>query len=179
MPKGVVFWLVLYAVVLIDAGINAFMLAPAGTNASTALIVPAACSVLILLCAGGAALLPKNRALGMTGIHAGLVLPLLFAAAFASRAYAASSASATYQEQRSAYAALQAGGDAAPATFAAYLETLDEPGPDHDKAYLAVTLWRLTGLSGVAFVVLLVQRPKPAARGTDPDASSAQDNAPA
>ncbi|MEM7754848.1 MAG: hypothetical protein AAF297_04330 [Planctomycetota bacterium] len=163
MPKGAVFWMILYALVLLDAGIAAYLLAPARTNATTALIVPAACATLVLLCAGASAMFARNRAVGMVGIHVGLVLPILFAAAFASRAMAASEASATYAEQQSAYRAL---GDAErPPTFAAYLDTLAEPGPDHDKTYLAVTLWRLTGLSGVAFVVLLTQRPKPTKRG--------------
>ena len=118
----------------------------------------------MVLCAAGAALLKKNRAVGMIGIHAGLVLPLVFAAAFASRAWAATQASSTYADQRAAYEAL-ADTASAPESYEAYLATLEDPGPDHDKSYLARVLWGLTGVSVVAFGVILVQRPKPAARG--------------
>jgi len=149
MKRGFVIVVLAYAAVLLDGGLTAFMTAPPEANAATALIVPGACAVVMLLCAVGASLIDRNRAVGMIGIHAGLVLPLVFAAAFAFRAMAAAEASAAYNDPA---AVVAEGGEA----------------PDHDKGYLAWTLWRLTGLSGVAFVGLLLQRPKPAARGAGP-----------
>ena len=68
------------------------------------------------------------------------------AVAFASRAMAAGAASDAYHNRD---AIVAEGGEA----------------PDYDKGYLAWTLWRLTARSGVAFVAVLTQRPKPAARG--------------
>lgn len=157
-----------YAVLLVDAGVFAYLIAPPEANAATALIVPAACALLMTLCGIASLMLRKNRAIGMIGIHAGLILPLVFAAAIGSRALAASGAAATYAEQSEAYERLPEADR--PATFGAYLETLDEPGPDHDKTYLATTLWRLAGISGLAFVVILSQRPKPEARAASDEA---------
>lgn len=113
----------LYAGLLVAGGVIAYLIAPPDAKAATALIVPSACAVLVAVCAGLSALLPKSKLAGMIGIHAGLVLPVLFALAFVSRAIG------------------------------------------NDKAYLATTLWVLAGVSAAAFVALLMNRPKPAARG--------------
>ncbi len=78
-----------YAGFLIACGIVAYFMAPPDANATTALIIPAASGVLMVICAVMAGMLHRKRAVGMIGIHAGLVLPLLFAIAFGVRAYGA------------------------------------------------------------------------------------------
>ena len=117
-----------YAVFLVVCGLVAYFMAPSGAGAGTALIVPSIAAALVVICAAMAGSLHRNRKLGMIGIHVGLVLPLLFAAAFAHRAYKAF------------------GGGAG-------------------KHYLFVILVIMAVGSVIAFVGLLMTRPKPEQRG--------------
>jgi len=153
-------WMAGYALVLIDGGVSAYFIAPPEANAATALIIPSACAVLMLLCAVASAMMQRNRLIGMIGVHAGLILPLVFAIAFGSRALVATSATEDYREQQGALVDAEA--PRIPGANASIEAETD--AVDHDKMYLAVTLWRLTGLSGLAFVAILLQRPKPEAR---------------
>lgn len=168
MPKSFVLVVAAYAVSLIAGGGVAFVLAPEKSAAVTALAVPGGCAVLMLVCAGLAALLPKSRPAGMIGIHVGLVLPLVFAVAFAQRGYASFRAAETYGEQAAQYEAYVSSlptGDT-PMTYDAYVESEGgDPELDHDKTYLAVILGVLALDSVLAFVLLLGMRPKPADRG--------------
>lgn len=82
--------LLAYAGFLLLAGVVAFGLSGFDwEHGKTAILIPGACAVVIAVCALMAKALPTNRAVGMTGIHLGLALPLVFAAAIGHRAYAA------------------------------------------------------------------------------------------
>ncbi len=157
--------LVVYAVLLLAGGLYAYTSAPEGANAKTALIIPGACAVVVLACAAMAAMFKRNRRLGMIGIHAGLVFPLLFAVALGQRAWKSTqtverfpAVHAEYQEALADNPAL-AEPDARREFFRSRGTT------DHDATYLRNTLWGLTGLSVAAFLALLVVRPRPEQRG--------------
>jgi hypothetical protein len=75
-----------YAGFLIACGLVAYFMAPAGANATTALIVPSVAAGLMIVFGAMASAFPRNRTVGMVGIHVGMVLPILFAAAFGYRA---------------------------------------------------------------------------------------------
>lgn len=160
-----------YAVLMLAGGTWAYASAPPGANAATALIVPAAVAVVMLVCAAMAALLARQRTVGMIGIHLGLVLPLLFAGAIGWRASAATQAVQDYRAGEALFRAAVAEGRVASdtpearATFLAGQAIDGRKVPDHDKTYLRNALWVLAGLSLVTFGALLLARPKPAARG--------------
>ena len=75
-----------YALVMLIAGMVAFGLAPVGSNALTALIVPSVCGLLMVGCGLMARVIGTKYVVGMIGIHLGLVLPIVFAAMTAFRA---------------------------------------------------------------------------------------------
>jgi uncharacterized membrane protein len=77
----------LYAAFLLLCGLIAFAWSGFAANAKTALIVGGATAVVMALCAWLASMLHRNRAAGMIGVHAGLILPLVFAALFGWRAF--------------------------------------------------------------------------------------------
>jgi len=77
--------IIAYAAALIAVGYVGMSVAPPGANAATALIIPLIFALLMLLCLALAFLIKSNRALGMIGIHAALVLPLVAAAGSFSR----------------------------------------------------------------------------------------------
>lgn len=76
-----------YAGFLVACGLVAYVMASAQAKAATALIIPLIAAVLMILCGALASALHRNRTAGMIGIHAGLILPLLFAVAFGLRAF--------------------------------------------------------------------------------------------
>ncbi|MEM1329033.1 MAG: hypothetical protein AAGG07_00585 [Planctomycetota bacterium] len=179
-----------YALVMVGGGLVAFTMAPEGANALTALIVPTVAALLMLVCAGASALINRSKPIGMIGIHLGLVLPLVFAFGIGQRAMIATGASGEYREsrasfdaqveagemptgdeafieylQREKYRAMYEGVDGSP-DYVSWLESDDAQDiNDYDKGYLAVILWVLTGASLIAFIALLLSRPKPQARG--------------
>lgn len=150
--------LLIYAVGLVVGGAIAFSMAPEGANAKTALIVPGACAALIALLAIGVAAARKKGL--KRGLHiAALALMLVFGAAFSQRAMAASG---SVQAHRNAAAQLEAAiesGEVAdtPEARAAFFER--EGAADHDKSYLANTLWGLVVFSALMFFVGLVAHP--------------------
>jgi hypothetical protein len=115
-----------YAIFLVACGLTAYFMAPPNANAATALVVSSVTAFLIVVCAVMAARLPRNRTVGMIGIHAGLVLPLLYAVLFGLRANA---------------------------SFA-----------NANKRYLAIILTVMAIGSVIAFFLILLTRPKRAAR---------------
>jgi hypothetical protein len=118
-----------YALFLAVCGFAAFGLAGFDwAHAKTALIVGLGTAAVIVVCALLAGMLARNRAAGMIGIHLGLVLPLLFAAMFAWRAY----------------------------------KTFDTGGDE--KRYLAIVLTVMAAGSLIAFIAILMTRPKKADR---------------
>lgn len=78
-----------YGLFLALCGFVAFALAGFAANAVTAVIVGGATAAVMIVCGALARMLSRNRALGMIGIHAGLVLPLIFAVLFGWRAWQA------------------------------------------------------------------------------------------
>ena len=152
-----------YAVFLVAGGLIAFLLAPEGADATTALLVPSIAAALMLGSAALASLMRRSKAAGMIGIHAGLVLPLIFALGIGQRALATWSAVGDYRDQREAYEAAEP----RPESFGDYLEAQGVAGevPEYDKSYLAIILTVLALGSVGAFVLLLLKRPKPGDRG--------------
>lgn len=76
-----------YAVFLVICGFVAYFMAPPTANAGTALIVSSGSAAVMVICAAMAGAIHRKRTVGMIGIHAGLLLPMLFAVLFAFRAY--------------------------------------------------------------------------------------------
>lgn len=150
--------LIIYAASLFGAGLLAFSMAPEGANAKTALIVPGACAALIMVLAI-AILAIKSPGVRVKLHVAALVLTLIFAAAFSLRAMDASGA---VQAHRNAAAqldrAIEAGQvEDTPEARQAFYER--EDAPDHDKSYLATTLWVLVVLSALSLFAGLVSSP--------------------
>lgn len=164
--------LVVYAALVVVLGALAYASAPEGANKATALIVPVAIAVFALAFAVMALAIHKNRMLGMIGIHAGLVLPLLVALAVGHRAYKAQEATSAYAQAQAAWVERV---DAEPAfateeNKAAHFEQRN--APDHDKAYLRNALVAISGVSLLTFVAMLAARPKPPARKPKPKPKS-------
>ena len=169
-PKAAFVVMILYADALFVLGLAAYWLAPDKSNALTALIVPGVCMLLMHACAVMSRMLDRNRALGMIGIHAGLVLPLVFAVAFAVRGAAAAQGVEDHRVAADRYVAAVRSGDIANDTaeargaFMARQVVDGRKAPEHDKSTLRNILYALSGLSAAAFVVLLTLRPKPTQR---------------
>lgn len=149
-----------YAAVMIIAGGIAFALAPEGAKATTALAVPAACGLLMILSGLLSKAIEKKYVLGMIGIHLGLILPLLFAIVIGIRAVKTGDAVTAYHDTNAAWQADPAAASGADSASrrAAFFEAAQ--APDHDKSYLRNTLWFLTVASVIAFGAILATRPK-------------------
>jgi hypothetical protein len=119
--------MMVYAVFLVACGVVAYFMAPTGSNPATALVVSSATAAIMVICAAMAGALNRNRTVGMIGIHAGLVLPVIFGALFAYRAVS------TFQGAQ-------------------------------NKRYLAVILTIMAAGSVLAFLAILMTRPKLADR---------------
>lgn len=161
----------MYGGAMMLCGVVAYMMAPPGANAATAVAVPAVCAVLMDVCAIMSAGLKKNRKVGMIGIHAGLVLPLVFAVAFGLRGASVAQGVSDYRAASDRYLSAVRSGDIAndtPVVREAFMSQQVVDGrkaPVQDKSYLRNALYAMTGLSVVAFLVFLAFRPKPDRRG--------------
>jgi hypothetical protein len=157
-----------YALVMVLAGAVAFALAPEGASATTALAVPAACGLLMVLAALMSRAIDNKYVLGMIGIHLGLILPVLFAVVIGIRAMKTGEAVSAYHETTAAWdarpeaASGAVGGPEVAPQRAAFFEAAG--APDHDKSYLRNTLWFLTAASVIAFGAILKTRPKKSER---------------
>ncbi|MEM7623181.1 MAG: hypothetical protein AAF235_08240, partial [Planctomycetota bacterium] len=130
------------------------------------LAIPGGCAVVMLTCAVltalGRSAGPSGRPkpIAMIGVHAGLILPLLFTAAFASRAvptltgFLDARAATEDRDVTEQLAERVLNPDDADATADAL-----------SKDYLVMTLWGCTGLSLTAFTGLILLRPKPGKPG--------------
>jgi hypothetical protein len=76
-----------YAAFIAICAAVAFMLAQDKSKAGTALYFGGGAAALVWVCGLMAMQIERKRAVGMIGIHVGLVLPLLFAIEFGRRAY--------------------------------------------------------------------------------------------
>jgi hypothetical protein len=154
-----------YSTALLIGGILAYGMAPEGAKAKTAIIVPVACAVVMDLCAFLAMQIRGSRRLGMIGIHAGLAFTLLFSIMIGARAWATTKQVANYPAALAAY-------DEASKTDKSLLEPAarkafftSRQAPDHDKTYLQKNLWMLSAAGALAFLGMLVVRPRAAQRG--------------
>ncbi|MEM8757639.1 MAG: hypothetical protein AAGF47_07635 [Planctomycetota bacterium] len=156
----------LYGGIVVGLSSLAFVIAPEGANASTALIMGGASAFLMVVMGVLALLLPRNRKAGMVGIHLGLLLPLLFAVAFFMRISANYQSAGVHSYFYSAYEQAVNEGEVAD-TFEARNAFLDggrnavggEEIPEYSKAYLGQILTLLFGVSLGAFALLLGARP--------------------
>ncbi len=156
----------LYAALILSFGILAYLIAPPGANAKTAVVVTAICAVVMGSMGVMSLLIHKNRKVGMIGIHLGMVLPLIFAALFLMRAGSNYRASGVYTYFQNAYQ-VDLNDRKAEDTTANRESFLSGAKPDSgneiptgDKGYLGFILTMLFGVSVAAFVVLLLSRPK-------------------
>lgn len=156
----------LYAALILTFGILAYLIAPPGANAKTAVVVTGLCALVMLAMGVMSMMVHKKRKIGMIGIHLGLILPLVFAVVFLMRAGASYRSSGVYQYFDHAYQVDIKGRQAAdtPANRESFLSgAKPESGrdlPAGDKGYLGFILTMLFGVSVAAFVVLLLSRPE-------------------
>lgn len=168
----------LYGVLLLSGGITAYLMAPPGANAKTAIIITGICAVLMFAMGFMSLLLKTKRGVGMIGIHVGLILPLIFAFAFLMRAGSNYEKAGIYNYFQKAYIADIENRNVAdnPSVRETYLSGAKPDGggeiPAHDTSYLGLILTLLFGISAAAFMFLLLSRPKippkPAIQATDP-----------
>lgn len=138
-----------YAIGLLVIGWLTMVVAPPGAKAITAIIAPGAMAVLMIVCAVATLMIGSNRAVGMAGIHVGLVLPLLFAIVVGTTRLP-KSLDAAFEFKR----AIDSSASGVIVTKSA------QEGEPHPKGYQAVGMGGMVALSGFAFVALLMQRPK-------------------
>ncbi len=166
--------MLVYAVLMIAVGLVTYLVAPPGAGAITALLVPGGIGVLTGLCGLVSLKMDSNRALGMLGIHAGLILPLLAAIGAGSMVVGgitpARDAGQHFAEVNRALKgdgrALVMAVDQAGATPA----DIEASGADvvvskesglHPTGYKVVGQAGVVALSALAFVSLLLHRPNP------------------
>jgi len=149
--------MLVYAAALLVIGVVAYLAAPTGASAATALIIPSVAAALMITAAVlaimGKASIAKGNGPGKPGtlgLNLAILLPLLFTLAFAFRALPATSAY------------LEAKGALSSGNLLEQAETLiDDKGQKAlQKDYLVVALWSLTALSAFAFATMLTTRPK-------------------
>jgi phosphotransferase system glucose/maltose/N-acetylglucosamine-specific IIC component len=173
--------MLVYAVAMIVVGLVTFLLAPPGAKAITALLVPGGIGVLTGVCGVISLRIETNRALGMLGIHLGLVLPLLAAigaGVMVGRGMAA--ARDTSQDFRAINRALRDSGRAlitatetgsiTPQTLEASGAVLSVPRSEglRPSGYKIAGQAGVVAVSAVAFVSLLLHRPSPAPKPAAP-----------
>lgn len=162
MRPAIIMWI--YALVLVGLGLYAFNQAPNPRAAATALIVPSIYAALMIVSGLCALLIARHRRIGMIGIHLGLVLPLLFAAVTAQRAWSTTSKLQNYPAALSAFTTALAADPELSDFNSRKAFFKDRSSPDHDTTYLRNTLWSIVGVSVLTFGALLAVRPRPAQR---------------
>lgn len=156
----------LYAALILSLGILAYLIAPPGANAKTAVFVTGVCAAVMIAMGVMSLMIHKKRKVGMIGIHVGLILPLVFATTFLWRAGDNYRHSGVYQYFEHAYQAdlKDRNAEDTTANRESFLSgAKPESGnkiPTGDKGYLGFILTMLFGVSIAAFVVLLLSRPK-------------------
>ena len=116
MPVRYIIVIVTYALAMLGIGVVTMQVAPGAANAVTALIVPAVFAALMLACAALSAAVKQNRTLGMIGIHAALLLPLVCAAGSFSRLGISQAAADTFNDNHDLVLERIAGTETAPGT---------------------------------------------------------------
>lgn len=154
--------LVAFALLMLAGGLYAFFSAPPEANRATALMVPGIAAALILICAAITRVGRSRPGLATGGWACGLALALLLGAMIAMPTSRRSAAAANYPAALEAFRAAHPDGGAALSRDERKAFFRERNSPDHDTTYLTRTLWSLTGLCGVAFVALVIARPRPA-----------------
>lgn len=156
----------LYAALMVAFGVLAYLIAPPGANATTAIIATGACAAIMVAMGVMSLMIKTKRRVGMIGIHLGLVLPLVFAGVFLMRAGSNYRSSGVYNYFEDSY---QADIESREVTDTDSLRESFLSGakpengediPEYDKAYLGFILTLLFGFSVAAFMFLLLSRPE-------------------
>lgn len=174
----------LYAALMLTFGVLAYLIAPPGANATTAIIATGACAAIMVAMGVMSLMIKTKRKVGMIGIHLGLVLPLVFAGVFLTRAGSNYRSSGVYNYFEDSYQADIKSRDVTDTDSLreSFLSgAKPENGkdiPEYDKAYLGFILTLLFGFSVAAFMFLLLSRPelppKPEAKAASPKPEKAK-----
>ncbi|MCA9284159.1 MAG: hypothetical protein KDA22_03020 [Phycisphaerales bacterium] len=138
--------MLIYAIFLVACGVAAFAMSGFDARARTALIAGGGAAAVMAGCAFMAAQLQRSRAVGMTGIHLGLIAPMVFAGLFLWRGL-------------EAYVSYKAGVPPLEALVAAHNAI---PGADPISVrplYLPIVLALMATVSAMVFGMLLMTRP--------------------
>lgn len=145
---------IVYALVMLGAGIYAYSSAPDPAKATTGLVIPGVCAAVMTVMAIIIASARGRARSGAIAVRTAIVLAAVFAAAFSVRAVSATSAEARYQEAAAEYDAAAGEGSVAEGEDARREFLAARGVGDHSKAYLRNTLWILVGASAVAAIGL-------------------------
>ncbi len=158
--------LVAFAALMLAGGLYAFFSAPPEANRATALLVPGVAALMILVCAGVTRAGFRRPSLATGGWACGLVLAVMLGVMIAMPASRRSADAANYPAALEAFRAAHPDGGASLSREERRSFFRERNAPDHDITFLTRTLWSLTSLCGVAFVALVIARPRPAAPKT-------------
>jgi len=190
-------FMVCYGLLMLAGGGYAFSQAPDPSRALTAVIITGTVCGVMLVLAIMSAMINRSRILGMIGIHVGIVVPLLVGAVLTRQSFAVVASVDRYRAASAEFEKLRAAGtlpegtdsaesfirmrndEAFRAALAAGTASDADPAarrsweranaiPDHDRSYLRNTLMALSVLSFVAFIAILLTRPKADQRGASP-----------
>lgn len=138
--------MLVYALAMMGLGWLTFHVAPPGSNAWTALFVTGGIGAASLVCAVMTVLGRGNHKIGMLGVHLGLVIPLIGAAGGFMRLSSSLDKTAVYNTKLEAEESM--------------IVAKSGEGAMRNTAYQTVALGATGGLSVMAFVSLIMHRPK-------------------
>lgn len=158
LPAFLVFEIV--GTLLVVGGIVAFLMAPPGANAKSALIAPGIAGGLILLC-GVLTFAGAGRTLSRIAAHAGMVLCLLITLAFAAQLPRVQAGITAHRSTSAIFAERVAAGQEqdSPEARRAFLENANVPVTD--RTYVRNTVAVLAVVAAAGFLALLKVRPRP------------------
>lgn len=140
--------MIAYALALLAIGGLTYGVALPGASSATALLIPAGGAVLMILCAVLALRIGSSYWIGMIGIHAALIIPLLLGIGAGSR----------LKPSLDKVGAFNSAVRQAPVAVSVQTrENRDQPRP---IGHQAVGLGSIVAVSGFAFVAILMQRPR-------------------
>lgn len=144
--------MIAYALAMLGVGYLTYSVAPPGSNAWTALLVPGIGAAAVTACVIMGLRIDGDRRLGMIGIHAGLALPLLMSIGSFARLPGSLQKNRDYYEH--SLLKTSEGETTGVGTVT---------GKTHPTGYQAVGIGSIGTLSLFAFVSVLLLRPKPPA----------------
>ncbi|MHC5011789.1 MAG: hypothetical protein ACYTG6_12735 [Planctomycetota bacterium] len=144
-----------YAGLVLALGATAFVMAPEGASAITAILVPGIFSVLMDGCGIFALVAWKRQNDVRIPVFISLLLLLAFVGGSLPRALAAGDAASAHQNAMADFRK-QVESNELPDTEDARLDFLESQGaPPYDKSYQRNVLWVIIALSVVAFLAIL------------------------